>query len=260
MPLEEDQADARLGQQDEGIDSSEAREISTPPDRLGNQVRPDTMKRMYVMRGLGKYGPTAGCPGCATIGSHHKASHSDTCRDMMRAELEKSEEGREHLAREQARVDGRKQAPQTCCVRGKGSPTRKILSMCEEDVTVRRASSSSASRGPAMDTESRPSRKRAADVQTEDLEDNEQLDANENAAPFPQAEGESSDGRMFVGNWEHDKSETHNQHLEAKVAGDEYLGLDESMDITTVNEQGVRCDFTNEKMRNQASVRVPVGD
>ena len=69
-----------------------------------------TSKRMYVTRGLGKkYGPTPGCPGCATIGSHHQASHSDTCRDRMRTELEKSEEGREFLAREQARVDARKQ-------------------------------------------------------------------------------------------------------------------------------------------------------
>ena len=90
-----------------------------------------------------------------------------------------------------------------------------------------------------MDTESRPSRKRAADVQPEDLEDNEQLDANESAASLPQAEEESSDGRMFIGNWEHVESETHNQRLGVKVAGDGYLGLDESMDITTVNEQGV---------------------
>ena len=51
---------------------------------------------------------------------------------------------------------------------------------------------------------------------------------------------------------EHDESETHNQHLEEKVAGDGYLGLDESMDITTVNEQGVQWDFTNVEMRNQA--------
>ena len=68
--------------------------------------------------------------------------------------------------------------------------------MDEEDVTMRQdvtstsgASSSSASRGPAMDIESQPSRKRAADVQTEDLEDNEQLDADESAASLPQAEG-----------------------------------------------------------------------
>ena len=39
---------------------------------------------------------------------------------------------------------------------------------------------------------------------------------------------------------EHDESETHNQHLGDKVAGDEYLGFDESMDITTVNEQGLQ--------------------
>ena len=104
-----------------------------PPDRLVTQVTSDTLKRMYVTRGLGKkYGPTPGCSGCATVGSHHQASHSDTCRDRMRAELEKSEEGREYLAREQARVDARKEAilfikPQTCCVRGMGSFTREIL-------------------------------------------------------------------------------------------------------------------------------------
>ena len=131
--------------------------------------------------------------------------------------------------------------------------------MGEDDVTIRQdvtatsgASSSSASRGPAMDIESQPSRKRVADVQTDDLEDNEQVDANESTASLPQAEGESSEGRMFIGNWEHDESETHNQHLEDKVARDENLGLDESMDITTVNEQGVQWDFTNVEMRNQA--------
>ena len=87
--LEEDQPDAHLGHLDEGIDPPEAREVSMPPDRLVTQVRSDTLKRMYVTRGLGKkYGPTPGCPGCATIGSHHQASHSDTCRDRMRAELE----------------------------------------------------------------------------------------------------------------------------------------------------------------------------
>ena len=75
--LEEDQPDARLGQQDEGIDPPEAREVSMPPDRLVTQVRPDTLKRMQVTRG----------PGCATIGSHHQASHSDTCRDRMGAKL-----------------------------------------------------------------------------------------------------------------------------------------------------------------------------
>ena len=119
--------------------------------------------------------------------------------------------------------------------------------MGEEDVTMRQditttsgASSSSANRGPAMDTESRPSRKRAADVQTEDSEDNAQLNANESAASLPQAEEESSDGRMFIGNWEHVESETHSQRLGDKVAGDGYLGLDERMDITTVNEQGVQ--------------------
>ena len=107
-----------------------------------------------------------------------------------------------------------------------------------------------------MDIESKPSRKRAADVQTEDLEDNEQMDANESTAPLPQAEEESSDGRMFIGNWEHDVFETHKQHLEDKVAGDEYLGFDESMNITTVNGQGAQCDFTKVEMRNQACRKI----
>ena len=144
-----------------------------------------------------------------------------------------------------------------------------------QDVTATSgASSSSASRGPSMDTDSQPSRKRAADVQTEDLEDREQMDANESAEHLPQAEEGSSDGRMFISNWEHDESETQNQHLEEKVAGDEYPGLDESMDITTVNEQGVQWDFPNVEMRNQAykkiisknnfclyeRIRVPIGD
>ena len=52
--LEEDQADGRLGQQDQGIDPQGAREVSMPPDRLVTQVRSDTLKRMYVTRGLGK--------------------------------------------------------------------------------------------------------------------------------------------------------------------------------------------------------------
>ena len=30
------------------------------------------------------------------------------------------------------------------------------------------------------------------------------------------------------------------------------MGLDESMDITTVNEQGVQWDFTDVEMRNEA--------
>ena len=227
VQLEEDQLDARLAQQDEFIDPPEAREVSMPPDRLVTQVRSDTLKRMYVTRGLGKkYGPTRGCPGCATVGSHHQASHSDTCRDRMRAELEKSEEGREYLAREQARVDARKQEQSSSSGQKRtvseewDRPPEKFWRMGEEDVTMKQditaisgASSSSASRGPAMDTESRPSRKRAADVQTEDLEDKEQLDANENPASLPQAEGDSSGGRMFIGNWEHVESETPKQRL-----------------------------------------------
>ena len=142
--MEEDQPDARLAQQDEGIDPPEAREVSMPPDRLVTQVRSDTLKKMYVTRSLGKkYGPTPGCPGCATIGSHHQASHSDTCRGRIRAELEKSEEGREYLAREQARVDARKhEQPSSSCQKRAVSeewdrPPEKFWRMGEEDVTMK---------------------------------------------------------------------------------------------------------------------------
>ena len=90
----------------------------------------------------------------------------------------------------------------------------------KQDITATiGTSSSSASKGPAMDTESQPSRKRAANEQTEELKDNEQLDADESAASLPQAEGESFDGRMFIDNWEHVESETHKQRLWATVAG-----------------------------------------
>ena len=85
--------------------------------------------------------------------------------------------------------------------------------------------------------------------------------------------GESSDGRMFIGNWEYVESEMYKQRLGDKVAGDGYLGLDESMDKTTVNEQGVQWDFTDVEMKNEAfrkivaekpfllmeHIRVPVG-
>ena len=54
---------------------------------------------------------------------------------------------------------------------------------------------------------------------------------------------------MFIGNWEHVESETHKQRLGDKVAGHGYMGLDESVDITTVNEQGVQWDFTDVEMR-----------
>ena len=120
----------------------------------------------------------------------------------MGAEQENCEEGREYLAREPARVDARKQTQSSspsnkrAVSEERDRPPEKFWRMDEEDVTMRQdftatsgTSSSSASRGPAIDIESQPSRKRAADVQTEDVEDNEQMDANESATPFPQAEG-----------------------------------------------------------------------
>ena len=52
--LEENEADARSGQPKVGVDPPDTREILIPPDRFANQVRSDTLKRMYVPRGLGK--------------------------------------------------------------------------------------------------------------------------------------------------------------------------------------------------------------
>ena len=256
VPMEEDQADARLEQEDQGIGPPEAREVSMPPDRLVTQVRSDTLKRMYVTRGLGRSAVqhlvVQYVPQLAVITRPGTRTHAGTgCvqnwRRVKRAES--------ILPENKARVDARKHEQSS------SSSNKRAVSeewdrtpeeswrMGKEDVTMKQditatsgASSSSSSRGLALDTESRPSRKRAADVQKEDLEDNEQLDANESAASLPQAEMESSDGRMFIGNWEHEESETHNQRLGDKVAGDGYLGLDESMDITTVNEQGVQWD------------------
>ena len=202
MHLEEDQADARLGQQDDGIDPPEAREVSMPPDRLSTQVRSDTLKRMYVTRGLGKkYGPTPGCPGCATIGSHHQASRLDTCRSRTRAELEKSEEGKEYLAREQSRVDARKQEET-------GDQATSVLSQ-RNGIAHQRNS------GEWM---SPPQLVLHPPVQAEDQPWSSTVDRPGNELPifkqktwritsiwtqmkvhrhFPQAEGESSDGRMF---------------------------------------------------------------
>ena len=116
----------------------------------------------------------------------------------MRAEIGKSEERSEYLAREQTCVDATKHAQSSTSSHKRAvseewdRPPKKVYQQKdEEDVTMRQditALSSSASRGPAIDVERRTSRKRVADVQTEDLEDNEQMDANESTLPFPQAE------------------------------------------------------------------------
>ena len=52
--LEEDQADARLGQLEEGIDPPEAREVSIPPDRIATQVRSDNVTKNVRHERLGK--------------------------------------------------------------------------------------------------------------------------------------------------------------------------------------------------------------
>ena len=55
----------------------------------------------------------------------------------------------------------------------------------------------------------------------QDLEDNEQMDANESAASLPEAEEESSDETMFIGNRELKRTSS----VWKTVAGGGYLGL-----------------------------------
>ena len=122
------------------------------------------------------------------------------------------------------------------------------------------ASSSDVSRGPAMDIESRPSRKRVADVQTEDLEDNEQMDANESAASHHRRREslQMEECSLATGNT---ASMEHTISVwKTKLPEMDTWALDENMDITTVKEQGVQWDFTNVEMRNQAFRKMPIGD
>ena len=83
----------------------------------------------------------------------------------MSAELEKSEEGRGYLAKEQARVDARKQEQSSSSSHKRAKewdrPPEKFWPMGEEDVTMKQdftatcgATFCSASRGLAMDSES----------------------------------------------------------------------------------------------------------
>ena len=92
----------------------------------------------------------------------------------MRTELEKSEEGREDLARDKARADTKQQAQlassshKRAMLEESDSSTEKVLWRPEQEVDVAMevglpiigdASSSSAGGGPAMGSDSRPSRK-----------------------------------------------------------------------------------------------------
>ena len=166
--LEEDQADARLGQQDDGIDPPEAREVSMPPDRLVTLVRSDTLKRMYATS-------VQDVPRLAVITKPVTRTHAGTgCAQNWRRTTKRKESilpENKHVWMEGNRSFPLHQATNVLCQRN-GIAHQKIWRMGEEDVTMKQditatggASSSSASRGPAMDTESRPSRKRVADIQ-----------------------------------------------------------------------------------------------
>ena len=113
-----------------------------------------------------------------------------TSPDRLRAELQNSEEGRAHLAREQARVDAKRQAHRPHISEAWDSPLKEVLQRVEkaEDVTV----------GMMF-----PPRASSPMLQMEDFEDDRQMsptqvDANGDTLPLPQAEEVSSDDKMFI--------------------------------------------------------------
>lgn len=55
------------------------------------------------------HGKTEGCPGCNAIGTGRVTAHSETCRQRLRQELSKSDQGRYQLVRDRLRVDAQMQ-------------------------------------------------------------------------------------------------------------------------------------------------------
>ena len=99
--------------------------------------------------------------------------------------------------------------------------------MGEEDVTMKQDITAQVVLRPPVQAEDPPwtskvegPGKRVADVQTEDLEDNEQWMQMRSAALLPQAKGTSPDEECSLAIGNNVESETHNQNLEDKVAGD----------------------------------------
>lgn len=61
---------------------------------------------MYVTSGMIQtYGKTDGCPGCRAIGTGRTTTHSEICRNRLKGEFSRSEEGRAVLEKNQERVD-----------------------------------------------------------------------------------------------------------------------------------------------------------
>ena len=76
--------------------------------REETQVRAEpTERRMYITRAaIQKYGETKGCPACNAIRAERSLvgiSHNEECRNRIRKEMEKDEEGKRRLAREDER-------------------------------------------------------------------------------------------------------------------------------------------------------------
>ena len=214
---------------------------------------------MYVTRRLGKkHGPTLGCPGCATIGSYHQASHSDTCRNRRRTELEKGEEsilpenkhgwmqGNKSNPLHHATSEEWDRPPEKCSGEwdeGCDKKTGLVLYPVQAEDTPR------TSRVNRPGNELPMSKQKTWKITSNRMQMKVQRHSLKRRRSLLMKECS-----VAIGNTSSLK--THNQHLGDKVGGDGYLGLEESMDITTGSEQGVQWDFTNVKIRNQASMKI----
>ena len=72
----------------------------------------EPMREMYVSKKLiDKHGYTEGCPGCKNLREGKRSvTHSNKCRDRIRAEMAKEEVGKEALEKEEARKERHFQA------------------------------------------------------------------------------------------------------------------------------------------------------
>ena len=109
-------------------------------------------------------------------------------------------------------------------------------------------------RGPAMDIESRPSRKRVADVQTEDL-DGRWMQIEVQRHSHKRRESLlMEECSLAIGNTTSLKRT--NSTWKTKLPEMNTCASTKVWTFTTVNEQGVQWDFTNVEMRNQAFKKI----
>ena len=105
-------------------------------------------RRFYVLSAdIEAHGQTGGCPGCAALASHGKAtkSHNDECRERFRTIIERTSTGKARMNAnkdrnaETERVKKRKRAR---VQRGAGDVPMELRSRADEQVAVRCADAS----------------------------------------------------------------------------------------------------------------------